>query len=315
MKTLFRTSAAIAAISIFVSTGHAADLDYERSLELAVSGKVESWVGGSFITSQSGDADFDDESYGVGGGSVVLGLPLGPNLSIQSDVSWERNFDSISGDVDDELFSHSFQIASHISWRDPNRGLFGVFGGIGTADFDSSDEGTYRFVGGEAQVYLDNFTFYAQGGTIWSVSDDDQLGALESVDDSECCGNGHAFFVRGVGRWFVDPVSRLQFEGSYANGDVDVDDDTGNMDIFEWGVRYDRLVDLPILGDTNLFLGYRGNRFDKGGSDDGAFTEHTVMVGTSISFGADNMANFDRVGASLDTPNIGRWVIAGEQVE
>jgi hypothetical protein len=160
-------------------------------------------------------------------------------------------------------------------------------------------------VGGEGQIYLHDWTLYGQGGVIISNGDDDILGNSDEDND--------AFFVRGVARWFIDGMSRLQLEGAFANGDVDTTD--ANMDIFEWGVRYDRMIGLPMLGDTQLFLAYRGNTFDKGSSDSGAFTDHTFMVGTSIHFGGNTMQEFDRVGATLDTPNIGRWVISGEQVE
>ena len=70
-----------------------------------------------------------------------------------------------------------------------------------------------------------------------------------------------------------------------------------------------------MIGDTPVFVGYRGARFDTEGAgpndDDGQFTEHTIMVGTSYSFGGDSMREFDRVGATLDLPSFGRWIAAG----
>ena len=87
-------------------------------------------------------------------------------------------------------------------------GLLGVFGGAGQANFEggggnSDNEATFAFVGGEGQLYLQDWTLYGQAGAIIANGDDDILGN----DDQ----NDAAFFVRGVARWFIDDVSRLQF--------------------------------------------------------------------------------------------------------
>ena len=313
MKKLVATSAMAIALAVSANTAQAADMDYEQALrDVVVSGKVESWVGITVVTSVEDDADPDEGSYGAAGGGVALSMPLGNGLAMQMDANWERSMDTLGGTVGDDRFSDSFQGAVHLSKRDPSMGLLGVFGGAGQANFEgdagnSANEAAFAFVGGEAQLYFQDWTLYAQAGAILSEGDDDILGNTDE---------GHeAFFVRGVARWFIDSMSRLQAEGAYANGDVDGNSGSINMDIFEWGVRYDRMVGLPILGDTQLFGAYRGNSFDKGDTDPGSFVTHTFMVGTSISFGGNSMQEFDRVGASLDTPNIGRWVISGEQVE
>ena len=99
-------------------------------------------------------------------------------------------------------------------------------------------------------------------------------------------------------------------------------------------MRYDTvLAGLPIIGDTPVFIGYRGARFESedtpgnpnggggaGGQGQGQgstedYLDHTIMVGTSWSFGGDNMKHFDRVGATLDLPNFGRWVASGENLD
>lgn len=320
MKKLAATSVLTIALAISANTAQAAVMDYEQALrDVVVSGKVESWVGITAVTSVEGGAGVDDGFYGAAGGGVALSMPLGNGLAMQMDANWERSMDTLGGTVGNDRFSDSFQGAVHLSKRDPGMGLLGVFGGAGQANFqddgeNSSNEATFAFVGGEAQFYLQDWTLYGQAGAIIASGDDDILGN-DDVNDA-------AFFVRGVARWFVDDMSRLQVEGAFANGDVDDGEDVDgfNMDVFEWGVRYDRVVALPVIGETQLFAGYRGTSFDKNGnsggeSDDGSFVEHTFMIGTSISFGGNTMQEFDRVGATLDTPNIGRWVISGEQVE
>jgi hypothetical protein len=107
---------------------------------------------------------------------------------------------------------------------------------------------------------------------------------------------------------------RIKVKFSYVNGETD----SAGFDttILEWGVRYDTMIaGLPLIGDSNVFIGYRGADFDKSGDDDGGFTDHTVMVGFTRNFGASSMREFDRVGATLDLPNFGRWVAAGEALE
>jgi hypothetical protein len=76
---------------------------------------------------------------------------------------------------------------------------------------------------------------------------------------------------------------------------------------------------LPILGDSNVFVGYRGAHYEKdagsGPDDDAEFVDHIVMVGFSHRFGTQSIKETDRYGATLDLPNFGRWVSAGEALE
>ncbi len=156
-------------------------------------------------------------------------------------------------------------------------------------------------VGGEAQVYLDNLTFYVQGGYL----------DFEEFDGDPGDGLREAGFGRGVMRWFTTDNSRLQAEVSYADGLVNGGDDGR---IIEWGVRYDTMLALPILGDSNVFVGYRGADFDN--SDNGAhYMDHTAMAGFRVWFGGNSMLEFDRVGATLDAPNFGRWAGSGNIID
>jgi len=50
----------------------------------------------------------------------------------------------------------------------------------------------------------------------------------------------------------MSPDSRLQAEFAYANGERDTNDE--ELEIFEWGVRYDLVLAGPrFIGDTQLF--------------------------------------------------------------
>lgn len=309
MKKL--TAASIMTLALAISASSATAADYEAQVQqLVVSGVVESWNGYTFISDEGGaNANFDPDGYLSSGLSGRFSLPLGENLSIQmdGDLEYTENaFDDPSGDG----FKYSAQFGSHLTYRDPSAGAFGVFGAFGASHY-SRPHVDFHAVGGEAQLYLGDLTFYVQGGVL-------DTGDAGSFDEDAF---NNAMFGRGVVRWFMTPDSRLQGEISYADGDQD----TGGgapfeMSIIEWKVRYDTvLMGLPLIGDTPVFVGYCGARFDNEGAgpniDDGQFTEHTIMVGTSYSFGGNSMREFDRVGATLDLPSFGRWIASGSMLD
>jgi len=310
MRKLLATSTM--AISLAFSANHAIAADYEAQVQqLVVSGVVEQWSGYTFLSNISG-SNFDPQSDGYfsSGTSGRLSLPLGEMLSIQMDGDLEYTENAFAGDDSFDTFEASGQGGLHLSYRNPDTGLIGGFVsfGVGRDDFSRS---SFIAVGGEAQFYTGDMTFYLQGGHLDSTSGSNGQEADDSFHD--------AFFVRGVARWFITPDSRLQGEISYVDGEQDTGD-SYDMDIVEWNVRYDTiLMGLPVIGDTSVFVGYRGARFDNegggAGADDGQYTEHTIMVGTSHSFGGSSKREFDRVGATLDLPNFGRWIISGSSLD
>lgn len=328
MKTLYSSAFGCMALACVAMTGsaNAADMDYETAMELAVSGVVESWSGYSIVsgfTPNNGGAGnvLTRDNYFVSGTSGRLSLPLGTNLSIQSDVDLEITGNAYE-DATGNTFIYSYQMGSHVSFRDPGMGLIGAFGGWGGGSTDGnggsnldSDHMNFRFIGGEAQGYLEDLTLYVQAGYLDAERTNNGNGPEELFRN--------ATFVRGVGRWFMSETSRLELEFSYADGDGDNDPDSHT--VIEWGVRYDTvLAGLPIIGDTPVFVKYRGARFEsddgpgsgaENGFDSEDYLDHTVMVGTRWSFGGDNMKQFDRVGATLDLPNFGRWVASGENLD
>lgn len=315
MKKLVVSLTVAGFAALGAQSANAADFEPQAAIQdLVVSGYVESWTGYTFLSSlggenaQPGDSP-DPDNYFASGLSGRLSLPLGDNLSMQMDAGIEYNETAFDDDGSDETFESAFQLGSHFTYRDPGMGAFGIFGAFGSSRTDDDNIGFYA-VGGEGQMYLDNITLYLQGGYFDAVDYESNPNASNRQDPFH-----NALFVRGVGRWFLSPDSRLQGEFSYANGDQDSDD--YNMHLIEWGVRFDTVLPgLPVIGDTPVFVGYRGTRFDSEGDgpddDDGQATEHTVMVGFTHSFGGNSMQEFDRVGATLDLPTFGRWVGYGE---
>ncbi len=294
MKRSVKTALLGASAIVLAATASVANAaDYDREVGLIVSGVLDNWNGIQII-----DGGFTGNDTTLASGhNARLSLPLGTNLSIQSDVDVEWNdraFDN--NDVSGQRWN--FQGAAHLSWRDPSRGLFGVFGGAGTSHYNDYVPGystNVHFVGGEAQVYIDNITLYAQGAYV----------NLEEELD------GDGFFARGVGRYFLDADTRFQVEGLYANLSF-FDGPSADYDVFQWGARFDTVWNnAPIIGTLPLFIAYRGTRRDGcfgPGVADGDTSDHTIMAGFSYHWGANSKLDNDRRGATLDTPNVGSMV-------
>lgn len=303
----------VAASSI---SANAADLD--RAIGLIVAGEVEKASGLQiFDIPSAGPLDGGTEVSFWSGTSGKLSLPLGENLSIQNDFDIEYNDQAFDSGTNEGGLRYGFLGASHLSWRNPDQALFGMFGGLGGTHYAFADGNlaqNFRFVGGEAQLYLDNITFYGQGGYIDVAETRPARG--QRLDDG--------IFARGVMRWFLEPDTRLQFEGAYAaldrNGGHGGGNGNGNgaggpldVDIFSWGARYDTRLALPIVGDSGVFIGYRGThrnncyQFERGAD----LTDHTLMVGFSYQFGGTSMLDNDRRGATLDTPDFANMLTCG----
>ncbi|MEM9472284.1 MAG: hypothetical protein AAGA00_10005 [Pseudomonadota bacterium] len=296
-KALLATS-----VACFAFAAPAGAADFERELGLIVSGVVDSWAGVQFI-----DDGINDDTVFTNGGEGLLSLPLGENISIQSDVKYEYNTyateSAFNNDASGPRFSYQF--ATHGSWRDPSSGLFGAFGGMGSVDSGipfGSIRQDYRFVGGEAQLYIDNLTLYGQGGYV------------KMADDFGIFGLDDGFFARGVLRYFPTSDSRIQLEGTYINMDYNFAI-SGEMEAFSVKARYDFvLAGMPIIGDTPIYVGYRGTFRDSclvEGTQD--VDDHTIMIGTSYSFSGDRLT-VDRQGATLDTPDFAIGCFDGSSV-
>ena len=66
-----------------------------------------------------------------------------------------------------------------------------------------------------------------------------------------------AWFGRGVVRYFLDANLKLEGELSYAGGEQDTN--AGDMDVWGWGLRYERALTAM---DASIFLAYQGNYYD-----------------------------------------------------
>lgn len=285
-KLILATSVALAAMA---APTLAADLEMDRELGLIVSGKSDAWMGAQFLSR----GPLSDKTVFATGGEGLLSLPLSDNLSLQSDFKYEYNDQANDSVFDSAGPRHSYHFAGHLSWRDPSAWLFGVFGGAGTMNTGFIGDTDIAFVGGEAQFYMDNITFYGQGGY---VDYSNLRGFGKGLDDG--------YFARGVMRWFVTGDSRVQVEGSYFKSDFVR---RGSNDAFSFGARYDFSLDIPVVGESALYVAWRGQwRSDclRGFNNNSGFdiSDQTIMIGSSYSFSGD-LITVDRQGATLDTPH------------
>ncbi len=292
MSKFVKTILGSTAITAVLAAGTATAQDRYNEIGLIIGGVSESWNGVQII---DGGGTGDDTAL-ASGHNARLNLPLGGNLTLQSDVDVEWNDRAFNNNaVSGQRWG--FQGTGHFSWRDPSQGLFGVFGGVAASSHNDTDPGyrtNLRFVGGEAQLYVDDLTFYAQGAFV------DQEGEL----------TGDGFFARGAGRWFMGVDTRIQVEGLYSNLRFE-SGDSANYDVYQWGARFDTLWEqAPLVGDMPLFLAYRGTYRDGclgnefANASDNDTMDHTIMAGLSYNWGAPSKMDQDRRGATLDTPNV-----------
>lgn len=289
------STVSVAVLLGFAGPGLAADVETPPEPMSAISGQIDGWVGYWFQDGAKENVEpTEDESlvYGIDG---RLRLDLVSGLSIQADAS----FDDVDENRGDDYHQGSWMVGGHLSWSDPESGLLGVFGGVGTGESDEDDT-DFWFAGLEGQLYWDQWTLYGQVGHF------DAEVAVNEEDDAF----HNAWFGRLVGRYFFTPEDRLQGEFSYANGDQDTDD--RNMDVFGWGARYDH----RFMENIGVFVAYDGGYFDNGkGSDSGSYYDHVIRGGISVAFGRPDLFTADRSGPNLDMPWVGRWASSGQIVD
>ena len=246
--------------------------------------------GGVEILREDSLSNPDDADYGLIAGGARVNLPITDSFDWQVDLDSEALF--IKKDSDSNYIG-SVLGATHLSWRDPETGLLGVFGGGGVAfQADDDDHAKHYFVGVEGQYYFDSVTAYLQGGFLDGHQDN-----KDAIRDGG--------FVRGVGRYFLNETTMLQAEGSYAQGNTDSGRQTEAV-VTGWGGRAETMVgDWPVA----VFMDYQGNRYLERAraSSNSRLTDHTFLFGVRFLIGQPNLLANDRNGATLDLPPIGRW--------
>jgi hypothetical protein len=191
--------------------------------------------------------------------------------------------------------SHSYLVGGHWSWRNPQQHLFGLFGAVGDAGSSfgiTESSQRHGLIGAEAQWYWQQFTLYAQGGY------DSTLGTIGDGFDSV-----NAWFIRGTGRYFINPNFLIEGTVMYANGNIDfTGDQSVGFQTWTWGVKGEwRFATAPF----SVFAKYQGSETKYDNSEGfnlfGAkTTDQRVLLGLKLHMGDRTLQQTDRAGATLD---------------
>lgn len=282
-RLLLGTTAAVA----MVASASAADMytpgpqEQYMMRQLLLTGVFDLYGGARWI---KGDDYTVNNTHGMLGGNAYVNIPISDMFSAQLDLQVEKYFDT----SDEYNPLGSAMTGGHLSYRDPDLFLLGVFGGAAMPSMQGQPSPSrIGWIGGvEGQLYLNDFTLYGQGG----------YGDIRVDDDPE--GFVKGWFVRGVGRYFFMDDYMLQGDVSYGETKKFIDgDDKGKF--WNWSVKaVGRLMDtMPLYGT----LEYRGGHYDSTTEGDKG-GDHAVLVGLSIRLGTATLKENDRYGATLDLP-------------
>jgi hypothetical protein len=296
LRYSFAGAAACVALTSVAPTSFAQAADMQPVLkapaqsEQQATGYVEVYSGWTSTTGTEDGVSSRSNGWALGGAGRG-NYWIARDVSVQVDAQAEgTSYDAPSGG---HFSTHSYLIGGHWSWRNPQQYLFGLFGGVsdagGAGSFGSSPR--RGLIGAEAQWYWQQFTFYAQAGY------DSTLGSLDSSNDSV-----NSWFIRGTGRYFVNPNFLIEGTVMYANGNIEfsLGDPSIGFQTWTWGVKGEwRFATAPF----SVFAKYQGSetKYD----DVAAFfhanvTDHRVLLGLKLRMGDRTLQQTDRAGATLD---------------
>jgi hypothetical protein len=230
---------------------------------------------------------------------------ISPNMSVQLDAqaegtSYKENF---GGGFNENFSNHSYLIGGHISWRDSQRGLLGVFAGAGDAGGGFLEAKRHVVGGVEGQLYWNQFTLYLQGG-------------YDTIVGDSFFGEPHAWFARGTGRYFVTPNTVIEGTVLYATGEIEFNplffppgaSTSRDFQTWLWEAKLEhRFATTPF----SAFVKYRGSetKYDTMTTfavppdtftAENKVTDHRVLVGLRLYLGQNTLIANDRNGATLD---------------
>jgi hypothetical protein len=292
LKILFASATACIALTSFAQ---AADmqpvLKAPAAIDQQATGYVEVYTG--WASTRATDDGFTERFSGwVLGGAGRGNYWISHDVSVQVDAQAEGTSYDFPGTG--HFSTHSYLVGGHWSWRHHQQYLFGLFGGVGDAGstfgFTESSQ-RHGLIGGEAQWYWQQFTLYAQVGY------DTTLNSTFGIDSI------NAWFVRGTGRYFINPNFLIEGTVMYANGNIDFSGDPSiGFQTWTWGVKGEwRFATAPF----SVFAKYQGSETKYDDSDSfGIFgakvTDHRVLLGLKLHMGDRTLQQTDRAGATLD---------------
>jgi opacity protein-like surface antigen len=282
----------VVAIAALASAASAADMQPVLKAPAAVdqqaTGYVEVYSGWARTESQEGG--YKDRFNGWALGGAGRGnYWLNNGMSVQVDAQAEGTSYDNPGCCGN-FSTHSYLVGGHWSWRNPQQSLFGIFGGVGDAGSGDFSQ-RHGLIGGEAQWYWHQFTLYAQVGY------DTTLNSSNGIDSI------NAWFLRGTGRYFINPNFLIEGTVMYANGSVDFNccnPSSLDFQTWTWSVKGEwRFATAPF----SVFAKYQGSETtydDVPGLRDAKVTDHRVLLGLKLHMGDRTLQQTDRAGATLD---------------
>jgi hypothetical protein len=296
--TLRKSFAGVFAFFALTSVGHAADMQPVLKAPAAVDQQAT-----GYVEVYSGWARTESENFGrterfngwALGGAGRGNYWVSRDMSVQVDAQAEGTSYDFPGSGGN-FSSHSYLVGGHWSWRNPQQYLFGLFGGVGDAGgagFAPSQR--HGLIGAEAQWYWQQFTLYAQGGYDTTLNS----AAFSGVDTI------NAWFIRGTGRYFINPNFLIEGTVMYANGNVDLQfgEPSIGFQTWTWGVKGEwRFPTAPF----SVFAKYQGSEttYDDARSffnlSNASVTDHRVLLGLKLHMGDRTLQQTDRAGATLD---------------
>jgi len=296
--TLRYSFAGAVALTVLATAAGAADMQPVLKAPAAtadqqVTGYVEFYSG--FATTKGTECSiFDDGCDTFKPHGWALGGAARANYWIARDMSVQVDAQADGTSYEDfgRFSTHSYLVGGHFSWRNPQQSLFGVFAAAGDAGgFGFTSSQRHGVIGAEAQWYWNQFTLYAQGGydtTLGTVNSD----GIDSVN---------AWFIRGTGRYFINPNFLIEGTVMYANGNIDfIGDPSVGFQTWTWGVKGEwRFPTAPF----SVFAKYQGSETtydDVSFLRDAKVTDHRVLLGLKLHMGDRTLQQTDRAGATLD---------------
>jgi hypothetical protein len=296
--TLRKSFAGAFAFFALTSVGHAADMQPVLKAPAAADQQAT-----GYVEVYSGWARTEGETFGEPqrfngwalGGAGRGNYWMSRDMSVQVDAQAEgTSYDETRGRGN--FSTHSYLVGGHWSWRNPQQYLFGLFGGVGDAGgngiFNESSQ-RHGLIGAEAQWYWQQFTLYGQVGY------DTTLNSSNGIDSI------NAWFLRGTGRYFINPNFLIEGTVTYANGNIDFTccgDPSIGFQTWTWGVKGEwRFATAPF----SVFAKYQGSEttYDDTrnfGLLDAKVTDHRVLLGLKLHMGDRTLQQTDRAGATLD---------------
>ncbi|MDB5596923.1 MAG: hypothetical protein JWM36_3884 [Hyphomicrobiales bacterium] len=308
--------------ALMVSGGLATAADLPARVEPApifttVSGYVEAGVGIGWARNSSTSS----YNYGSGGlsssasgrdstwsisGAGRANVWLSPSFSMQTDIWGSAESAKIKNCTGcGSSNATAFNIGSHLSYRDPNAFLVGVYGALGsfnTGYSGSGDSANHGTIGLEGQVYFGATTLYAQAGYASTISASDYASA-------------NAWNARGVLRHYINPNLRISGELGYAHLDFDNNNNnywgggSSSAHQVNWGVGVENKFGTSPF---SAFLKYEGTdtQFKSSGvpccsytnlaQSSDKTTSHSIKAGFRVYFNEGTLLANDRNGTTLD---------------